>query len=372
MAVEGMLPMGRSEERDLRQSAAEGYQSLLAWFWHIVLAYLIGSAGSLSFLSLKLPLPWFLGSLTFCLIAAVSNIWFERPRPLAIPVRAVLGVAIGTAFTPALLSRAGGMLGSLALLVPWMLAIIGLGVPFFERLARFDRVTAFFSAIPGGLTDMVTMAADSGANTRTVTLVQASRILLIVFALPLWLQGQCGYLIGGPLFAGRLHIGELTILDAVVLISLGWAGWWGATRLGLAGAAIVGPMIVSGLFHTLGVTSAKVPFEFVTFSQITLGIMLGGQFRGLTWREFSNTMVWGIAFAMALLAATALMTLVVARLMGINGAAVLLAFAPGGQTELNLIAFVLGLDVAYVALHHLVRLAIVILGSQVVVPHVRR
>ena len=44
----------------------------------------------------------------------------------------------------------------------------------------------------------------------------------------------------------------------------------------------------------------------------------------------------------------------------------LLAFAPGGQTELNLLAFVLGLDVAYVALHHLMRLGIVIFGAQIV------
>jgi uncharacterized protein len=70
---------------------------------------------------------------------------FESLVRAATPARyscAVFGVAIGTAFTPALVSRAGGMLASLALLVPWMLAIIGLGVPFFERLARFDRSTA--------------------------------------------------------------------------------------------------------------------------------------------------------------------------------------------------------------------------------------
>jgi uncharacterized protein len=217
---------------------------------------------------------------------------------------------------------------------------------------------------------MVSMAADSGANTRTVTLVQASRIVLIVFALPLWLQWHGGYLIGGPVFTGRLRIGELTVLDAVVLISLGWADWWGATRLGLAGAAIVGPMIISGLLHTLGVSCARVPFEIVTFSQITLGIMLGGQFRGLTWREFSTTMVWGIAFAMALLTATALMTLAVGPINGLQRRGSAPRFRP--RRPEGLIAFVLGLDVAYVALHHLVRLVIVILGSQVVIPHISR
>ncbi|MEQ1611419.1 MAG: AbrB family transcriptional regulator, partial [Hyphomicrobiaceae bacterium] len=54
------------------------------------------------------------------------------------------------------------------------------------------------------------------------------------------------------------------------------------------------------------------------------------------------------------------------RLTGFDSTTVLLAYAPGGQSELNLLAFILNLDVAYTALHHLVRLAIVIFGAQLV------
>ncbi|HRD74564.1 MAG TPA: AbrB family transcriptional regulator [Hyphomicrobiaceae bacterium] len=68
----------------------------------------------------------------------------------------------------------------------------------------------------------------------------------------------------------------------------------------------------------------------------------------------------------ALLVLTAGVVILVARLTGFDQVSVLLAFAPGGQTELNLLTYVLGLDVAYVALHHLARLAIVILGAQMV------
>ena len=39
---------------------------------------------------------------------------------------------------------------------------------------------------------MTTMAEEAGANPRSVILVQATRILLIVFALPLWLQWHDG------------------------------------------------------------------------------------------------------------------------------------------------------------------------------------
>ena len=77
-------------------------------------------------------------------------------------------------------------------------------------------------------------------------------------------------------------------------------------------------------------------------------------------------MTWGVGFSILLVMFTAAVALVVSRLTGFDSTTVLLAYAPGGQTELNLLAFILGLDVAFTALHHLVRLAVVILGAQVV------
>jgi len=151
------------------------------------------------------------------------------------------------------------------------------------------------------------------------------------------------------------------------MIAMGWGGWWVARRYGVAGAPIVGPMIVSGIIHASGLTSAKVPVEVLTFAQISVGVLLGSQFRGITMREFTGTMVWGLLNTIVLLVITAIVVTLVSRLTGFDPVSVLLAFAPGGQTELNLLAFILGLDVAYVAMHHLTRVAIVIIGAQMIV-----
>jgi membrane AbrB-like protein len=330
------------------------------------LTLLLGALGSVIFVLLHIPLPWFLGSLTACLIACVLNVPILRPKLLSIPMRAVLGVAVGSAFTPLLFDRAGSMLGSLAILVPFMALIIVVSVSFYERIAGFDRPTAFFSAVPGGLTDMTAMAEDAGANQRAVILVQATRILLIVFTLPLWLQWHDGLTIS-PFAANRVHLVDMTVADMLLMIAMGWGGWWVARRYGVAGAPIVGPMIVSGIIHASGLTSAKVPVEVLTFAQISVGVLLGSQFRGITMREFTGTMVWGLLNTIVLLVITAIVVTLVSRLTGFDPVSVLLAFAPGGQTELNLLAFILGLDVAYVAMHHLTRVAIVIIGAQMIV-----
>ncbi len=331
----------------------------------VAIGYGIGFAGASLFVFLKLPLPWFLGALTVCLIAAVLNVPFTPPRFMSIPVRAVLGVAIGASFTPALMDNFVGMIGSLLMLVPYMVIIIAAGMLFFRRLAGFDAPTAFFAAVPGGLTDMVSMGADAGANPRTVTLVQATRILLIVFLLPFWLQLADGQGLGGAPLPGS-PLAQLGIWDGLVLLGLGFFGWQLAMRIGLAGAPLIGPMLLSGIVHATGLSAAKVPIEIIVLAQVTLGVLLGAQFRGVTWKEFSTTLAWSSVFAVILVIVTGFVAIGVSHLTGFDSTSVLLAYAPGGQAEMNLLAYILGLDVAFTALHHLVRLAIVIFGAQMV------
>lgn len=371
----GTSPSGKTLSAAAAPSAASGLvgpaenfltrNRLLPHVGGYALAWIVGATGSVLFVWLNLPLPWFLGALTACLIASVADLPVKRPRPIAIPMRAILGVAIGSAFTPALLGRAGQMGWSLLLLIPFMLFVIGLGMVVYERLGGFDRATAFFSAVPGGLTDMTTMAEESGANSRAVILVQASRILVIVFALPLWLQWHDGLSVAQAV-ASRARIWEIAPLDGLVMFAMGIGGWLAARWMGLAGAPIVGPMLVSGFAHALGLTSARMPLEVLVVAQISVGALLGCQFRGLTLRELTSMVLWGVAYAIVLLVLTAVAAHFVSTWTGFDPVSVLLAFAPGGQTELNLLGFVLGLDVAYIALHHLVRLGVVILGAQLV------
>lgn len=340
-------------------------RSIWARILRFALAFLVGFIGAVIFVYFHLPLPWYLGALTACLIASVAQLPVERPRPLAGPLRATLGVAVGSAFSPAILGQVGAMTVSLLVLVPFMILITTTSMTFYRRLAGFDRPTAFYSAVPGGLADMTAMAEASGANQRTVILVQATRIVLIVFAVPLWLQVHDGLAAPTP-FASPVRLAEASLADLATLVAMAGAGWGIAHWLGLAGAPIVGPMVMSGIAHAAGLTTVRLPLELLVFAQIGVGVLLGCQFRGLTFKEFSHTMVWGILNAIVLLSVTAVVVAMVSRWTGFDQVSVLMAFAPGGQTELNLLAFILGVDVAYVALHHLARLAIVILGAQLV------
>jgi hypothetical protein len=327
----------------------------------------IGCAGAAVFVALLLPLPWFLGALTATLIAAVLNLPFAPPAGIGALLRAILGVAIGGAFTPELLGRGAPIVASLAFILPWLGIIIGSGYVFFTRRALLDPMTAFFAAVPGGLSDMVLIAEDMGANARTVTLIQLSRNILVVFALPLYLHWHDGLAAGRQPFFAKSHIGDLTLDGAIELLLLGIAGVWFGRRLGIAGAAIVGPMILSGIVHVAGLTTVSMPFEIMTPTQVLLGILLGAQFRGLTWLEFRTTLVTGLAFATFIIVLTPLMSEFVVRISGFSVAQTVMAYAPGGQAEVNILAFALHADVAFIALHHLLRVFLVMLAAQAMV-----
>lgn len=331
----------------------------------LALAFAVSIAAGVAFTWARLPLPWLLGPLAVSLVLAMAGRPLAQPHGLLQPVRALLGVAVGASFTPDILPKLWGTALSLALMVPYMVAITLASTLFLMRVARFDKATAFFSSAPGGLGDMIMFAQDAGAEMRRVTLVQAARVLAIVFVLPFWLQFGSGLPLGGAM-PKTLHVWQLTLLDAAVIVLLGWAGWRLATRIGLLGGAVVGPMILSGIVHVLGLTAAKVPVEGLVLTQLTIGIIIGGNFKGITLREFVTILSWGFCTAVMLVAAAMAMATLTSALTGLDRTALLLSYAPGGQNEMAIMALILGIDVAIVALHHLLRVVLVVTGAQFV------
>lgn len=331
----------------------------------VLACFAIGFASGVLFTVLHLPLPWLLGPLTVVLLLTLAGRPPTAPKFLVQPVRALLGVAIGGSFTPALIDKLGGMAGSILIMLPYMAVVTFVGVVMLTRLARFDKPTAFFAAAPGGLADMVLMAEQAGANLRHVTLIQAARLVAIVFLVPFWLQFGQGYPLGGAV-PKTSHILDLLVVDALVIVFLGWAGWRLGERMGLIGASIVGPMLLSGLAHATGLTTVKVPVEALIFTQVTLGVVVGANFRGVSLRECITVLSWGFLFAAFLILTAAVLAAGVSRLTGIDATTLLLCYAPGGQNEMAILALILGIDVAIIALHHLVRVVMVIVGAQLV------
>ena len=202
----------------------------------------LAAAGTAIFAALGLPLPFLFGPMFACLFAALLGAPLQGIKPVSEAARTILGVAVGATITPEVMHQIPQMAGSVAF-VPIYIAVIGLvGVPYFHKVCGFDLATSYFAAMPGGLQDMILFGKEAGGDVRALSLIHATRVLVIVTIVPavlIWIFDRpLVQPIGAP--ASELPLTELAIMAAAAI-----GGWKLAQRIGLFGAAILGPMIVT-------------------------------------------------------------------------------------------------------------------------------
>ena len=324
---------------------------------------LIAGAGALAFRAAGLPLPFLLGPMFACLLAALGGVRMRAPPLAGDLARTVLGVAIGASITPELVGRLPQMGLSVAL-VPLFVAIIGaLGVPYFRRVCRFDPATSYFAAMPGGLQDMLAFGEEAGADVRALSLIHATRVLAIVSIAPVILTLGYGLPLDRPVGAPAA---EVPPLQLALMAAIAVLGWRIAKRVGLFGAAVLGPMILAAVASLSGVVAMRPPAEAILAAQFFIGLSVGVKYAGVTGRELRVDILASLGFCVLL----AIVSVAFAETVALLGLApsvdALLAFAPGGQAEMVVLALVAGTDVAFVVAHHLVRIVTVILGAPLV------
>lgn len=309
-----------------------------------------------------LPLPFLFGPMLACLIVALMGAQLKGFGQISIAARTILGVAVGASITPDLIARLPQLAFSVAL-IPIYVAIIALvGVPFFRKVYGFDWVTSWYAAMPGGLQDMVIFGTEAGGDPRALSLIHATRVLIIVSLAPIILTFGFGVPLDNPIGApaSSIPLQELALMVAAALV-----GWKGGERLGLFGASIIGPMIVTAILSLSGLIHARPPAEAILVAQFLIGIGIGVGYVGVTLIELRRDVISGMLFVL-LLAALAAGFTEVAYLLGLAPPVeTFLAFAPGGQAEMTVLAIVAGADLGFVIVHHLTRLVIVITGAPI-------
>jgi len=323
---------------------------------------LLGAAGGWAASRIGTPLPWLLGAVVAVGTAALMGLQLGggtvtfpvRLRFLFVPI---IGVAIGGAFTPELIRAAAGWWPTLIGLLIYVPLAHALAYAIYRHIGRYDRPTAYFSSMPGGLIEAIAMGEVAGADRAVLNLLQFSRLIMCILIVPLAVTAYEGFAVGsaaGVMLRGAMN--PIGIRDALVLAAAGAAGVLVARRIGMPAAIITGPIVFSGAVHLAGLTEADPPGFLIQFTQFVVGCSLGVRFVGLG----RGAAVKGLA--MAFLSVTSVLLLAVIagavlfRAVGESVEAVVLAFAPGGVTEMSLIALSLRISVVFVAAHHVVRI----------------
>lgn len=337
-------------------AAAAGFNAaLLAW----------GGLGALAARAAGLPMPWLTGSLAASALAvALASGFFPAdyvfPQRLRLFFVGVIGAMIGARVAPELLSHLSALgvtLSAVALFV--LVAQVGNYV-LFRRLGGYDRPTAWFSGSPGGLIEAVSMGETAGADLRVLTLLQFLRIISVVTILPFALSLYHGTPVGS---AAGLSLGQGVwgAPDLGLILAFVGAGLGIGRALHLPAAPLTGPLLVAAAWGMAGPVPLASPGWLAALAQMVMGVSLGTRFFGVNARLLLRAVGMSVSSVGFMLAIGAAFALGVHHLTGLDFELMFISLAPGGVTEMSLVALSLSANPAIVTLHHLVRIAVTVL-----------
>ena len=323
------------------------------------LALTIGVLSGLLGYWLRMPLPWMLGPMIGTTTAAILGWPVRGPdklRPIVIPV---IGVLLGSGITAELFGQLGSWALTLTLLPLFLAAAAAFSYVVYRRLGRYDPVTAFYAAMPGGLNEMLILGGAAGGDEKKIALAHAARVLLVIFLVVLYFGTVLGVRSGAG-GRGYVPLDALSLADYLILGACAAGGVTLARRLKLPAAPVFGPMILSGAVHVAGWVEVAPPSVIVVTAQIVIGTVIGARFVGATVKEIASDLGIAAVATFGMLAIAVLFAETVARIMGMPLSQAFLAYSPGGLTEMSLLTLTLGQDIAYVSVTHIIRITVII------------
>lgn len=315
---------------------------------------------------LGFPMPFLLGSFGVSMALALSRFQVFGTSPaLPMGIRnifvAVIGVMIGGAFTPGLWGEVRELWLPALAIIGFVLLALASNYLIFRKLGRFDPVTAYYAAMPGGLIESIALGEKAGGDVEKLSIQQFLRIAFVITLVPTILQFWTGTPVGSA--AGvRLEVvdAEIALTDYAILFLCGLIGLYGGNFIRLPAAILTGPLILSGIAHGTGLTEASLPEFVINLAQVIVGAGLGFRFKAFGVVQLLRSTALAIASVFSMLIYGALIALLLTRLTDLPFTVLFIAFAPGGVTETALIALSLSASPVIVTTLHVFRIGVAV------------
>jgi membrane AbrB-like protein len=328
-------------------------------FRHVAETLAIAAAGGITLGLLGMPAGWLSGSILTVAVAALAGRPMLIPTPLMRGLLVLIGISLGAVVTPATLNGMAAYPLSIAVLIVAMACISVSGAAYLRIVHGWDTVTAYLAASPGGLSQVVGLAAELDADMRAVAIVQSVRVVTVAVGLPaalalLGLVGHGARGVGGPFNPALLDEFAILVAASTVAAII-------AHRLRFPGGLLFGAMLTSAALHGSGFIHVVMPWWVTNTAMIAFGAVTGSRFANTSLRLLAHYI--GAAFGSFAVALT-IAAIFAAGLVGILSlpvGEVMIAYAPGSVDAMMLLALALHLDPVYVGAHHLVRIFFVAL-----------
>ncbi|MFO3702664.1 AbrB family transcriptional regulator [Staphylococcus felis] len=307
---------------------------------------------------MNIMLPWMFGPIIASLIVVkILKLEVEWPSWLSQLGLVLLGVQIGSAFTKSVMNDIKNDFFSIVI-VSVLLVILALIVSIgFQKIAKVNVETAILSVIPGALSQMLVMAEENKkADILVVSLTQTSRIIFVVILVPLisfFFQNETttnSAVKTAHHMTQVLQVSHIMILIIGIIIVYYVMKW-----IHFPTKMLLAPIVVLIIWNISTGLTFTLDQPIIAAAQVIYMIRVGLQIAHLTSR-LKGRIALAIAFQNVLLIICSLIMVIL--LSFINHESInelFLGAAPGGMSQIVLVALETGADVALISSYHIFR-----------------
>ncbi len=329
--------------------------------------------------SVGTPAPYLMGSLFGVWVIGgvlpVVQPYLGIARWFHMPVVMGLSSLIGASFHPELVPQIDSWAVTLGVMLITTAMATMAGMFWLIQIRHYPVTEAFLGSVPGGQAEILMIAREHTDKDYVVALFHLVRVVLVFCSTPLLLaatQGQLAVMQSNIVLHQMPSLLSLPVSVLLMFVLTALTGYLMALALCLPMPHLLGPLCLSLVLHITGVLDIPRISEFVILAQVAIGGAVGARLARVPFRELFVYIADAVVTAVILLAVYAIVTLLLNAWFGLDLLKLWLAFVPGGLYEVTLLALLFGFDVAFVAVHHTIRIMFIILSLPVVIQVLKR
>tara|TARA_R110002167_G_scaffold19962_14_gene73128 strand:- start:3896 stop:4978 length:1083 start_codon:yes stop_codon:yes gene_type:complete len=344
--------------------------SALSWlltFKTVATTLIIAGSGAGAAYLLGAPAPFLVGPSLAVASMGLAGVAVSVPPLLRNVCFVIIGLSMGAGVTPDVVESARQWPLSFVILGLSLLAIVLAGRWILQNHWRFDPMTALLSVVPGHLSYVLGLSADTSGDLATISVIQSIRVLALTILVPFAVV-----LIGIETGTSLVAMDIMTLPMFGVSIVLSFVGGYLLNRLRLPAAYLIAGLVWSTGSHITGSIDGTVSPYVAIPAFITMGALIGTRFYGVTRALLKRAFLAGTTVTLAAFVISALAAWSVSLFIDTPLSHLLVAFAPGGVETMAAMAISLNADPAFVAAHHVMRLFILTFLAPIMLGLARR
>jgi uncharacterized protein len=354
----------------------------------LVLTIIVGFIGGLTALRFKVPAGAMVGSMLATGLFSVTTGHAFMPQDVKVITQIAAGAFIGAGISRKDVLDLRYIVKPAILMVSSMIILNFLMGYIMYRTTGIDLVTCLFASAPAGIVDMSLISSDMGADTSKVAILQMVRLLIVFIVLPPMMK-----FIHSKVYSDKLQdiakeevvstksVGtqekkikdkkttkekatNLTLTLGVAL-ALGLVGY----KLGVPAGTMTFAMVAVG---ALNIYSGKgyMPINLRKATQVFAGMLIGERITYADVIALKSVIVPALIMIVGVIVFNLCIGFLVSKFGGLEIITALLASAPGGLSDMALIAKDLGGDAPKVAIMQLSRYVCIIAFFPVIIKYV--